>query len=45
MTLTEVLTLLAVVLSLLALLVNIVHVTFEITWKISHERSDKCKKD
>ena len=45
MTLTEIFALLAVIISLLSLAVTIVHVTFEITWKISHEKTDKCKKD
>ena len=37
MSLTETFALLAVIISLLVLLVDAVHVTFEITWKISHE--------
>ena len=45
MTLTEILALLAVGISLLSLIITAVHVTFEITWKISHEKDDRNKKD
>lgn len=42
---TEILTLLAVILSLLGLLVSVVHVTFEITMKISQNKNENNKKD
>ena len=45
MSLTETFALLAVIISLLVLLVDAVHVTFEITWKISHEDRAHNKKD
>lgn len=44
MSLTETFALLAVIISLLVLLVDAVHVTFEITWKISHEDREHNKK-
>ena len=45
MTLTDVFALLALIVSLLMLVVTIVHVTFEITWKLSHENDKHNKKD
>lgn len=47
MTLVEVLTLISVIVSLLALIVTIVHVTFDITFRMSElrkENSDKKEK-
>ena len=45
MTLSEVLTLLAFIVSLLVLLVEVVDVTFSIAWKISHEKDEHNEKD
>lgn len=45
MSLSELLTLVAVVISLLGLIVSVVNVTFVITWKISHEKDEHNKKD
>ena len=45
MSLTDVFALLALVVSLLMLLVTTIHVTFEITWKLSHEKDKHNKKD
>ena len=45
MSLTETFALLAVIISLLVLLVDAVHVTFEITGKISHEDREHNKID
>ncbi|UQK42587.1 hypothetical protein [Faecalibacterium sp. I3-3-89] len=46
MNLVELFTLLAFIVSLLALLVDVVHVTFDIVWRLSHDdgRNDKKKK-
>lgn len=44
MTLAEVFALLAFVVSLLALLVQVVHVTFDIVWRISHDNGKNVKK-
>ncbi|OLA33384.1 MAG: hypothetical protein BHW28_01435 [Faecalibacterium prausnitzii] len=46
MNLVELFTLLAFIVSLLALLVEVVHVTFDIVWRLSHDdgRNDKKKK-
>lgn len=44
MTLAEVFALLAFVVSLLVLLVQVVHVTFDIAWKISHDNGKNDKK-
>lgn len=44
MTLVEVFTLLAFVVSLLMLLVQVVHVTFDIVWRISHDNGNNDKK-
>lgn len=46
MNLVELFALLAFIVSLLALLVEVVHVTFDIVWRLSHEdgRNDKKKK-
>ena len=45
MNLVELFTLLAFIVSLLALLVDVVHVTFDIVWRLSHDdgRNDKKK--
>ncbi len=45
MNLVELFTLLAFIVSLLALLVEVVHVTFDIVWRLSHDdgRNDKRK--
>ena len=45
MSLAETFAFLAVIISLLVLLVDAIHVTFEITWKISHENKEHNKKD
>ena len=45
MSLTEIFALLAVILSLLGLLVDVIHVTFEITMKISQNKNENNKKD
>ncbi len=39
----EVLTLVTVLISLLALMVSVVSVTFTITWTISHDKKDNDK--
>ena len=44
MTLVEVLTLMSVIVSLLALIVTIVHVTFDITFRMSELRKEKSDK-
>ena len=44
MTLAEVFALLALVVSLLMLLVQVVHVTFDIAWRISHDNGNNDKK-
>lgn len=46
MTLTDTVTLLAFIISLLMLLVTVAHAAFDIAWKISQEKQDrKNKKD
>ena len=40
----EILTLLALIVSLLALLVQTVHITFDIVWRISHDDGKDNKK-
>lgn len=44
MTLAEVFALLAFVVSLLMLLVQVVYVTFDIAWRISHDNGNNDKK-
>lgn len=44
MTLVEILTLLSVMVNLLALVVTIVHVTFDITFRMSELRKEKSDK-
>ena len=44
MTLAEVFALLALIVSLLMLLVQVVHVTFDIAWRISHDNGNNDKK-
>ena len=44
MTLAEVFALLALIVSLLMLLVQVVHVTFDIEWRISHDNGNNDKK-
>lgn len=44
MALNEMLTLIAVIFSFAGLMVEVVNTTFNITWKISHERKDKDSK-
>ena len=44
MSLAEMLTLLAVIVSLLALIAQVVHITFDIVWRISHDNNDDSKK-
>ena len=44
MTLAEVFALLAFIVSLLVLLVQVVHVTFDIAWRISHDNGNNDKK-
>ena len=45
MTLAEVFALLALIVSLLMLLVKVVHVTFDIAWRISHDNGNNDKKN
>ena len=44
MTLAEVFALLAFIVSLLVLLVQVVHVTFDIAWRISYDNGNNDKK-
>ena len=44
MTPTEIFAMVAMIIALLSLVVSIVHTTFDITWKISHERKDNDSK-
>ena len=44
MNLVEVFALLAFIVSLLALLVQTIHVTFDIVWRLSHDDSGKKRK-
>ncbi len=44
MALNDMLTLIAVIFTFAGLLVNIVNTTFNITWKIAHERKDEDSK-
>ena len=44
MTLAEVFALLALIVSLLMLLAQVVHVTFDIAWRISHDNGNNYKK-
>lgn len=41
MTLAEVFTLLTLMVSLLALIAQVVHITFDIAWRISHDDNGK----
>ena len=45
MTLAEVFALLALIVSLLMLLAQVVHVTFDIAWRISHDNGNNDKKN
>ena len=44
MSLAEMLALLALIVSLLALTAQVVHITFDIVWRISHDDKDNGKK-
>jgi len=44
MTLVEIFALLAFIVSLLALLVQTIHVTFDIVWRLSHDNGKNDKK-
>ena len=44
MSLAEMLTFLAVIVSILALIAQVVHITFDIVWRISHDNGKNDKK-
>ena len=44
MSLAEMLTLLALIVSLLALIAQVVHITFDMVWRTAHDDKDSNKK-